>query len=231
MRQKFQRQGFRHFVVAQRSSSKSQEYLFATSPTFAAKLQGLLLRVQATKSEGMNWIGTSLGQLLHPRSGELIRDDKNLRGNHVLKAIEQVRRAAGTHSEGNMTAGVWTPGEKQRAVGDAGDERDRVPQHLDSSGLVGGAFSDGGDPFNPVHETAKTNDAFQCLHECLLIAGSGHMDSEKTTILTSLLTERAHASVVACVVREGNWDNTKPPKFTGIPDWAVVRRELNILRG
>ena len=122
MRQKFQRQGYRHFVVVQWQSSKSKEYLFAASPTFALKLKGVLLQVQATKSEGGTWSGISLGQLLHPGSGKLIRDDTNLSGNHVCNAIAIARRAAGTHSrEGNTAANVETPGEKQKVGADAGD--------------------------------------------------------------------------------------------------------------
>jgi hypothetical protein len=145
MRQKFQRQGYRHFVVVQWHSNKSKEYLFAATKTFAAKLKAVLLQVQATKSEGRTWSGISLGKLLHPGSGELIRDDTNLSGNHVSNAVAVARLAACSHSrEENKVTGVETPGNKKKVAGDARDEKGKVPQQLDFSGLARGALSDGG---------------------------------------------------------------------------------------
>ena len=47
----------------------------------------------------------------------------------------------------------------------------------------------------------------------LLIAGSVDMDAKETlnhSLLTPLLTERAHASVVVCFVGEGNWEQSPP---------------------
>jgi hypothetical protein len=116
MRQKFKRQGYRHFVVVQWHSN-TKEHLYAATKTFAAKLQAVLLQVQATKSEGRTWSGISLGKLLHPgrQSGGLIRDITNLSVNHVSNAIAAARLAAGSHSgEENKATGVETPDEKKK---------------------------------------------------------------------------------------------------------------------
>lgn len=97
MRLKFERQGFEHFVVVQYRSG-SKRYLFATKSEFARKLQELLLRTTDERHKTRE--RTSLGELLHPKRGNLISNETMLRGNHVREAIEDARCEARRRRDG-----------------------------------------------------------------------------------------------------------------------------------
>eukprot|EP00277_Geminigera_cryophila_P035475 CAMPEP_0173126746 /NCGR_PEP_ID=MMETSP1102-20130122/57354_1 /TAXON_ID=49646 /ORGANISM="Geminigera sp., Strain Caron Lab Isolate" /LENGTH=295 /DNA_ID=CAMNT_0014036181 /DNA_START=77 /DNA_END=964 /DNA_ORIENTATION=+ len=95
MRQKFDKQKYRHFVQVGWNAGNSGGglYLYAATPAFARRLQGVIQRVHEAHARDEKWSGKSIGQMIQKalKQRDLIKDQQALGADGL---VSEVARAA-----------------------------------------------------------------------------------------------------------------------------------------